>query len=887
MNHIVSAFTAGLGINSGQLQTDLREKILVVDSRSQGRRMLQWLTRQGLTLLNISVETPATLASAICQESLSQAGAPSPMAPAVAEGMILSLLRQQTAGFYATPAAQTPTVAKALYQTFLELTMAQVSDLSGSEKHNSTQALSKAYQDLKVKENRIDAGDMMTRAVALAPNAKRWQEVQFIILSSFAPSPLEQALLTAISHDNLTTITLPQGDATQHLDGKDCRFIACRGVETEVRMVLRDILVNKRPVEDCAVVYLSSAYATMLYKTAPRWDIPLTMGGGIGLQESLLFSTLETLADFCQNDFPVESLYKLLTTGACTPSHPMMLANLLTRQPLLWGQTAYTLTNEQRPDSFTDKEFKNWQDFLDTVLNLGNATLPDQKERLTHFLSHYVNLYRPGEAGAYNTVLDLLDSAAQVVEPFEPLLSRLLTLMDSASFLPNSTAPAGLLCLPLSQGLLSGRKTLYVVGLTRYALENGGSQSPILLDDERQALSPALATVDSRATALAEQFNQLIATHTGSCIFLRTNFDSGRMIEILPSTFFSTGLDQLGATEEVVDYLPQVPLTAGDYALQDPTATPVWDRATPVAKSAQAVDLPTIIKEMRYSASALEAALKCPLQFYLERILNLKEWAPKPPKANRWLENNTRGTFIHLVLELYYQEVVAGKTPDLDAIFKVQEVILKQENPCRSKEMVAAMERELPVIRDMIDGAVNWTTQSGHTVTATEQPVGTTKEPITLTIGNRKILFSGSIDRVDTYNGKTYLVDYKSGDARKFRDSEASHLQHYLYTIAYEQTHPNTTVDTASYLLLDGENDCVDCPQTKALRKEMEEKLLALLDFLGNESNMQTPSPCFTMTQGELTLGDGEQRQSAYGNCKNYCTYAAFCADIWEGGSVS
>ena len=89
----------------------------------------------------------------------------------------------------------------------------------------------------------------------------------------------------------------------------------------------------------------------------------------------------------------------------------------------------------------------------------GKLPLETQKKQLQDFLAHYTPLTRPGEGAAYRTTLDLLDSAAQVLEAGESLLSRLLTLMEGSTYLPNGSDQTTLICLPVSQAMLSGRKT--------------------------------------------------------------------------------------------------------------------------------------------------------------------------------------------------------------------------------------------------------------------------------------------------------------------------------------------------------------------------------------------------------------------------------------------
>lgn len=106
------------------------EKIVVVKSLAQGRRMLQWLASQGTTLLNVRVETPTTLAMSICMEQQEK----NVIDSVVAINLIHTILKEQTQGFYGREICQTKKVAELLYQTFLELELNKVGELSEGEK---------------------------------------------------------------------------------------------------------------------------------------------------------------------------------------------------------------------------------------------------------------------------------------------------------------------------------------------------------------------------------------------------------------------------------------------------------------------------------------------------------------------------------------------------------------------------------------------------------------------------------------------------------------------------------------------------------------------------------------------------------------------------------
>ncbi len=861
-----------------------------------------------------------------------------------------------------------------------------------STRLDDTEALRQAYQNKKKELGYLDSSDVFVQAIALLgqqtsrqnPLAQNTDQLiktsqtassqaasqqskpsqaastpqrKYIALTSMLVTPLEKAFLAALSGGRITPIAMPKADEKGALDalaGKECHFLACRGAETEVRAVFRDILANKCNLADCALVYLGAEYPQLVYKMAPRFALPVTLEGGIPLSESLLFATLQTLQNWVAEQYPIDLLYPLLINRDCAPKNASQLAKILVARPMSWGKVLYTLADGQRPSTLADATWADWQAFLACLLALDSpqTTLEAQQKNLQILLARYTPRHRMGEGTAYHATLALLESAAQTCVAGEALLARLLALMQGGSYQPSAVAEPSLLCMPVAKALLSGRKTLYVMGLTRYALEEGGAQSPILLDAEREALSPALDTVASRAARLAAQFYRLVATHQGKLVFSYPNFESVHMAPVQPAPFYTYALAQTPATEQQVSYLAQTPLTAADFAVASPqplaqvamqstanttaaqsgTAAPQAPEGSSAAQTQSEAQAPTqenasetepettpnqnlnptdpltaCMQNFVFSASSLEAAFTCPLQFYLQRVLRLQDDAPTPQRIDRWLHPGARGIFIHLVLEQYYLAEIAhsanasNPAPNLDALYQSQLEQLEADNPCRHQAAEQAKAVELPQMRQMIDDAIAWTAQNGRIVQSAEQRVGPTGAPIPLKISEDKtIQFVGSIDRVDidatggtastsntttpnTTASSTYILDYKSGDARTFQENMGVHLQHYLYTLAYEQTHEGETVAAAGYLLLNTEVAYREMVQTQAVRDEMQKKVLALLEILADEEKIQTPCPCYQLQGSALVLGDDETRKNAYESCKRYCPYSAVCAPYWEG----
>lgn len=880
-------------------QGQFSEKILVVQRRGQGRRILQSLTKAGITLLNVSVETPLSLATSLYQENPKHQG--EIISSTMAEHMIFTLLQQEKKGFLAEHQVQSTAAAKALFRTFMDLTQANLRKkprFPATSLESSTMKLWKAYQSAKESQNRLDQGDLLLEGLAQSEGKERWAGVTFFTLESDYFSPLEWSFLQSCTTQPMNQFRFPEEEAITALGSKDCRFISCRGQETEVRQLFRDILSQNHPVEDCAVVYLDPTYPSLLYQIGPRWGIPVSVG--LQLDESQLANTLSKLHEFTLGNFPVEILHHLLKTGACKVNDRKLLAKRLENRHLTFGRALYHCDfqldspglnpNEEQIELFerqTQQNADTWAEFFHCILTMGDETLPvaEQKNSIRTFLANFSPLHGVGERVAYLAMLNLLDHVAQVCGQ-ECLLARFLQAIQEQVYAPYSGEETALLCLPLAEAVLSGKKHLYVLGLTRYSLENGGRQSPILLDHARVRFEPALETVATRGARYGKSFQYLIQGHEGDFVFLYPNFDSTDMVKLSPAPFYEEALALRQGQEESVDYVSQQVLSPGDLAL-----TQAWsqsDYPLPVLEqqTLTETDLASLMKKFVFSASSFEEALHCPMAFYLKRILRLKVASLELPRENQWIPANERGTFVHDVLDQYYTCHIKGETVDLDQLFEAQFLLLEDKNPCQPDDLqkVRTKEKEKLDLRQWVENAIDWTSQQAKREVLSTELVFGHDMPLALKVGDREILLRGTIDRVDKVGDKIHILDYKTGRVRSFLQKD--HLQHYLYALAYEAEYSKETVSSAGYLMLNPSAELVDYPDTgkKAVRQKMAQKIAALLDILSDETKIQTPCPCydFDPSSNTLVVGSSTTRREAYEGCKKYCDYKDFCQEKME-----
>lgn len=892
-----------------------RETILLTASRAQGRRMLAACAAEGALLLGVRAETMTTLAADLCAEQLSRKGAPHLMEETEAVEIVRSCLKGQS-GYFGKPVAQNLPAAQELYHTFLELEQACAPAFSGSEKLDSVQSMRELYMQKKKEQGLLDRTDLLHMALE-STEAFRARDVRFVVLASYAPTPLERKLLSALSGDALTVVplTYPEGVVPPEaalatdmpvekplatLAGRS-RFARCRGIDTEVRFVFRDILDKQLSVEDCAVVYLSGEYAQRLYETAGRYSIPVTMADGVPFTGSLLYTTLKKVAALVGENYDAEQVCELLESGACLPEHRLALAKALRTKRIGWGREryAYVLQYEDGQPAPDAETLADWEQFLTGLLTAAaqEGSLEEQREALLGFLT-YCNAYFPGEGGACVAVKQRIGQV-KTLSDGETLLRRLLRMLENTSYLSASAAPGKLFCGPLSQALCTGRKYLYIIGLSRYCLQSG-RESPVLLDAERTVI-PHMKTVEDQERERTFLLNLVLLQHQGSVVFTYPDYDSVKMMDLLPAPLYTDALQCAGVSEEVVTYLPQQKLTAGDhmrdgkaYAVELPWPTPA-DEGT-CAELAPKLTLKEQLQHVVYSPSAIESALRCPLSFYLQRLLQIRPQKQLERREDRWLEKNVMGTYCHEVLEHFYEgrtELPDMSRPEeqklLEELLETAAKKLERENPvARESRKKADLERA----REMVRSAIAWTESQGRTVLATERDFGTEPDEqggrgLELEIGKRKVLLQGSIDRVDRLaDGSRAILDYKTGDAEKMEREKDLHLQHYLYTLAEQKLGgEETAAKEAGYLLL--ESGAQYMPGDTGEYERAAALVDLLLAWMEDEQQAQTPVPCFELNDkmDTLSLGSDKVRVETYEGCQRYCLLRDLCPVVVKGDS--
>ena len=873
------------------------ETILLVQNADEGRRLLAECAGTGRLLVGVRAATPLMLAQEICAPMLARTDAPRLLSRGEARDLFFrTLLEMPEEGFFARPHVRRRKTAEMLLETVNELNRELVPPLCGNERLEAVQRLRERWQAVKGSKL-LDRADLLQAAVCRAESDCCFQETAFVLLSTEILPALDRQLIDAIAGERLMVfpVETPEGARIPECCAGSCgkpvpidrgklRFRRCRGAETEQKAIMRDILSKGRAAEDCAVVYLNQEDAPGLYAAAQSFHLPIAMAEGIPMTDSTVYEVLNLLRAWPLSDFNAEELRKTVTSDALKVTAGGRLCRKLRKDKVGWGKARYyDLLLRPDENGFPDAETaEDWRRLLDLLFQAAerSGTPAEQKRVLTRLLDSAVRVGREEDASALAAAKRLLAEISWLEEG-ETVLDRLLELTEQTAAAVGGSETGKLLVLPLTQAFCTGRKYLYFCGLSRFSMQSGAGESPILLDEERVRFG--LAGKQEQEIRSTFRFLLSLSQHGGEAVLSYSDYDMERMNELPPAPVYR-GL--LGGEEaEAISCVPEEAMALGDlisagkrirFRTPDPDGEE-GEEETGEYELRGERSFEEAMENMAYSASSMETALACPFKFYMQKLVGL--YPPDLPERRNdsWLEANEMGTLCHAVLERYYRD------PDSDWEGILQEEIgkMKQSRPAGPESAVNA---DRDKARRMIAAAIAWTGRTGREVLATEKRFGKNagekEEPLEIPVGERTVRLSGSIDRVDrTAKGELAILDYKTGSSGNYREHPEYKLQQYLYTRAAEALEPGRKVAEGGYLFLRDAADYLPVPQEKSEREKKERTVLSLLDWLENEERALTAAPAFVIG-GDGAFdgpGDAEARRKEFEKCSRYCEFAAFC----------
>jgi len=681
------------------------------------------------------------------------------------------------------------------------------------------------------------------------------------------------------------------------------------GPGNECREILRRIMGDKTRFDEVEVIHPPGpAYPAIFHLLAERARLPVTYSGGIPVSFTSPGRVFMGLADWLQNDYLVADLSRLVEAGDLEllsesvedSSSSLRISGHLRRAMIGWGRERYLEclakfrvgreADLYRPPHGQDEERSPAviASLRRDIEELGRLT-----EAVGSFLALFPEAGASGECGevdfpglcqGFRTVLEtkvrlrseldrqalevivseLRQAAGEGLGPPPPAtldpadaLDRLRTLITSLTVGSSSPLPGHLHVSSFESGGFSGRPETFIVGLTDSAFPGPGPQDPVLLDSEREAISPFLPTTADALKSNLYAMAVLLSSLRGKVTLSYPAYDIMEERTLYPSSVLLQA-HRLSRGDAGLDY------TALDQAFQnearqagrlDPAGFLPDDRdnalderdwwfgrlvrdgrfldgidavrrnfaslgrgldaaaargGDPLTEYEGLVRLdrgrydPVINHEIALSASRLELLAKCPYGYFLRYILGVEPPEELELDRSRWLDPLQRGSLIHEIL-CDFMTAVSGKGEKVEGARHApllestgESVILKW------KELVpppsaGIFEKERKDIFDAL--SIFLKVEAGRD--AGDRPLLFEKRFNGVEIGlgeERSFVLRGTIDRIDATGFGAYrILDYKTGSYRPFEGfrsfGKGRVIQHALYALAAEDVLRRENID--------------------------------------------------------------------------------------------
>lgn len=782
---------------------------------------------------------------------------------------------------------------------------------SNAHKHRELAALLDAYDRHLAAERRADTATVYEEALAHPEWCPVQPADCWIAMPDVPWTPLQRRLLDALPGERLVprTWTLPRAAVPRRLTDPVERLepaaerarLACLldppaaparpaialfhagGREAEIEEVVRRILSAGGPLDQVEVSCASDAHVALLWEKALRHDWPVTLGPGIAAAQTRPGRALLGLCDWAETDFAASHLRTLLQSGDvwldadAVGFTAAQAATTLVRAGTGWGRASYDLTlthlrhaldvRAADPDLSDDERasaaeraarteaIRSWvQQLLDGfAAGAEDETVALQPivEGAILFVADTASRRSALDHRAAATLADYLgelralgDVRCTLGEALRFVRERVLTLQVA----PERPRPGHLFVSRLTHCGLPGRPHLYLVGLEEGRVFPTATEDPVLLDAEREDISPDLPCsrdrVDEAVYAVLSHLATSDATHVTASYScrdtreFRETYASWLVLQLFrlqtgkPPATYQEMKDALGTPVSIVPEPREAAPTASAWWLRSLVGTGAEgvrrasDAFPALAHGRHAMGqratesfteydghvpdagplLDPCADGVAYSVTTLQEAAACPFRFFLRRGLGLQPVDERERDRDVWLDPLTRGSELH---DLYARllrrardekrRVVEGDRAWFLAEARARLEALRRAMPPATPEI---FERESKAFLSDLDLFIDHEiSQTEATAVAFEVSFGrpladddgeplAQAEPVEVDLGQGLVFrIAGRIDRIDQVGAAEFeVVDYKTGGYYELEwrgiFAGGRRLQHALYGLA-------------------------------------------------------------------------------------------------------
>ncbi|MFC2165411.1 PD-(D/E)XK nuclease family protein [Acidobacteriota bacterium] len=531
------------------------------------------------------------------------------------------------------------------------------------------------------------------------------------------------------------------GEAAPPLKDKTIDIFRAVGPTNECREILRRLLGGKTALDEVEVIYPpGSAYPSIFYVLSAKARLKVTYAEGVPLSFTAPGRAFHGIVNWMERDFLTMDLCRMIEgntlilsrkKGEDRPS-PVKTSRYLRSAMIGWGRNRYIdrlrslrqsignrmkLPEDEERDKDLAKMEESIQDlrWLEKVMQQILAFFPEEDGEglldlgelcagVSGFLRKFVSVRNDLDGEALGILTGKLEEASQVADSKVPLreaLSWLRSLGEGLSVGASSPLPGHIHLSSYNGGGYSGRPVSFIAGLDQGTFPGSGRQDPILLDEEREAVSSDLLISSEALRERLYDMARLLSSLRGKVVFSysaydtiedRPSFPSSLLLQVRRLMEGDPGLDYSALADSLPEpsgFLPEkwdkvldeidwwLSRLIYDGRLRDGRESihknfPHLDRGVKALESRReqlltcfdgVVDVasnefnPVENRDIVMSASRLEQLAKCPYGYFLNYVLGIRKPDEIEYDQSRWLDALQRGSLLHSVFCTFMREM--------------------------------------------------------------------------------------------------------------------------------------------------------------------------------------------------------------------------------------
>ncbi|HSA96223.1 MAG TPA: PD-(D/E)XK nuclease family protein [Acidobacteriota bacterium] len=685
----------------------------------------------------------------------------------------------------------------------------------------------------------------------------------------------------------------PEGDrAPRPFADGSVEIFRALGRTNECREVLRRVLAGGLAFDEVEIVAPPGpTYPMAFHRFALRAGLPVTFADGLPLSLTSPGRALYGLLGWIEKDFSASTLCRLVESedlrlpfGPGQDLPPQTVSRYLQQAQIGWGRGRYLSRLEAlrraKEEAAVGPAYEDVEDGSEDRRGSARraaAEIARLKDAVARLLASIPDLPLAGPVRSEDLCLGLVEAlgSSAVLRPEpeeregqalrlvtgvlrdlaggsgalagpvpsirpEAAFDRIRAAVAALTVGASAPRPGHLHISGYDGGGSSGRPMTFVLGLDDSGFPGAGLQDPILLDVEREKLSPGLPTnadslkesVYSMAALLASLRGRVVVSYPSYDLLEdRASFPSSLVLQVHRLLRGDGTLDYAsleGSLADAAGFLPPGPdkavdetewwlgRLAGDCRPEGGLAA-VRRHFPGLAEGIKAEEAragaslgaydgivrldrarfdPLVSHDLELSASRLERLVKCPFGYFLRYVLGIEPPEELERDLSRWLDAKDRGSLIHEILCAFMTRLAeAGERPDPARHEALMRAIAGQTIARWAEEIPPPSEGIFERERRDIDHALALFLTVESARPASDRPLvfekGFSRLPVEIA-GGRSFLLKGIIDRIDEIGPATFrILDYKTGSPKPFQDLKAfgqgRTIQHALYAVAAEK----------------------------------------------------------------------------------------------------